>query len=120
MRKLGASVEKRLRALKSLHDAGLFTYVFIGPIMPYVTDWKGIIEATCSHVDEYVFENLNIKGSVWQDISKWLKQKHPELYDKYYEIYFGDSDYWEMEEKRIGHFCKEKGINNRIYFHHGQ
>lgn len=114
-----ASVEKRLKALEALSNAGIFTYVFIGPIFPYVTDWKEIIERTCSYVHEYVFENLNVKGTVWQDIAKWLKQKHPELYDKYYEIYFGKSNYWDIVEQEITGFCMERGIGHRVYFHHG-
>jgi DNA repair photolyase len=115
-----ASVEKRLKALETLHEAEIFTYVFIGPIFPYLTDWKAIIEKTKPFVDEYVFENLNVKGSVWQDIAKWLKQKHPELYEKYMDIYFKKSDYWQLEEAQISTYCLENGIKHRIYFHHGE
>ena len=88
--------------------------------MPYITDWKGIIEKTSPYVKEYVFENLNVKGSVWQDIAKWLKQKHPELYSKYYDIYFRKSDFWDIEEANISAYCVENRISHRIYFHHGE
>lgn len=115
-----ASVEKRLKALEVLNEAGIFTYVFIGPIFPHITDWKAIIEKTKSYVNEFVFENLNIKGSVWNDIAKWLKQKHPELLGKYNDIYFGKSDYWKTEEAQISAYCLENGISHRIYFHHGE
>ncbi len=115
-----ASVENRIVALEALNNAGIFTYVFIGPILPYITDWREIIERTKPFVKRYLFENLNIKGSVWKDIGMWLKEKHPELYDKYYDIYFGKSDYWDIEEKRIASYCEENGINGRIYFHHGK
>lgn len=113
-----ASVEKRIKALETLSAAGISTYVFIGPIFPYITDWKRITEKTRPFVKEYLFENLNIKGSVWKDIAMWLKQKHPELYNKYYDIYFGRSDYWDIEEQRIAAYCEENGIRGRIYFHH--
>jgi DNA repair photolyase len=115
-----ASVEKRLKALQELKGEGIYTYVFIGPILPCVTDWKSIIEKTKDYVNEYVFENLNIRGSVWQDIVRWLKQKHPELLEKYKDIYFSRSDYWEVEEAQISDYCLQNGISNRIYFHHGE
>lgn len=114
-----ASVEKRLKALETLHSEGIYTYVFIAPIFPYLTDWKGIIEKTSPYVNSYMLENLNVKGTVWQDIAKWLKQKHPELYSKYYDIYFGRSNYWDMEEAKISEYCTQNGINHRIFFHHG-
>lgn len=115
-----ASVEKRLSALKEMHAGGIFTYVFIGPILPYITDWRGIVEQTRPFVKEYIFENLNVKGTVWKDIAFWLKQKHPELYDRYVDIYFKGSDYWELEEQRIADYCKENGVAGQIYFHHGE
>lgn len=115
-----ASVESRIKALQALSEAGIDNYIFIGPILPYITDWKGIIAATKPFVNKYVFENLNIKGSVWKDISKWLKQKHPELYEKYIDIYFKTSDYWQREEAQISEYCIENEINHSIYFHHGK
>ncbi|MGB7603854.1 MAG: radical SAM protein [Lutisporaceae bacterium] len=115
-----ANVEKRLRALETLNSSGIFTYAFIGPIFPYITDWREIIEITKPFVKEYIFENLNIKGSIWKDIAVWLKQKHSELYDKYLDIYFNNSDYWNVVEKEISEYCMENGIKHRISFHHGE
>lgn len=115
-----ASVERRMKALEMLHNQGIYTYVFIGPIFPHLTDWRGIIESTKTYVQEYVFENLNVKGTVWKDIELWIKQKHPELYSKYREIYFGKSDYWEAEEAQIADYCAQNNIKPRIYFHHGE
>jgi DNA repair photolyase len=115
-----ASVEQRIAALKQLHDAGIRTYVFIGPIMPFLTNWKSIILETKEFVDHYMFENLNVKGSIWGSISAWLKEKHPALLEKYKEIYFGDSSYWDDAEKEINAFCKERRVSYKIYFHHGE
>jgi len=67
-----------------------------------------------------MFENLNIRGSIWDSVKKWLKDKHPDLLGKYKEIYSSKSDYWDKVEKEIKEFCRKQKIKCRIYFHHGK
>lgn len=113
-------VQNRVKALEKLKEAGIKSYVFIGPILPFLTDWKQIILKTkhCSNL--YMFENLNVAGSIWDSVQKWLKEKHPELVEKYEPIYFFKSDHWDKIEEEIKQFCKEQKVNYRIYFHHGK
>lgn len=115
-----SSVENKIEALKKLKEAGIKTYVFIGPILPFLTDWKAIMLKTKKYADFYMLENLNVKGSVWDSIKIWLKQKHPELLKKYEKIYFTKNNYWNDIEKEIEDFCKKGDIDCRIYFHHGK
>lgn len=112
-----ASVEDRINAIKELKKNGINTYVFIGPIMPYFTDWKKIILETKDYVSFYYFESLNIKGTIWFSIERWLKQKHPELLKKYIEIYSPDNNYWENIKNEINNFCLENNIIGKICFH---
>lgn len=115
-----SSVEKRIEALKKLKTAGIKTYVFIGPIFPFLTDWKNIMRRTKKYANFYMLENLNIRGSVWNSIKMWLKAKHPELLQKYEEIYFTKNNYWDSVEREIKDFCQKNKITCRIYFHHGK
>lgn len=115
-----SSPDKRVEALKKLKAAGVTTYVFIGPILPFVTDWKEIIETTKEFVDSYMLENLNIAGEAWNHIKKWLKERHPELLKKYEEIYFSPNDYWDMVENDIKSYCEKHDIKHNIYFHHNK
>ncbi len=113
-----SSPEKRIEALKRLKQEGISAYVFIGPILPFITDWKEIIEKTKQFTDFYMFENLNVRGSIWNSIKEWLKEKHPDLQEKYRQIYFSKSDYWDSVEKEIESYCREQNIDGRVYFHH--
>ncbi len=115
-----SSIPNRIGALKELNEAGIKTYVFVGPIFPFLTDWKDIIEKTKDYADFYMLENLNVKGSIWKNIKTWLEQKHPELFGKYEEIYFTKNNYWIKMEKEIKEYCSENKIECRIYFHHGK
>lgn len=115
-----SSVQERVNALKQLKEAGIKTYVFVGPILPYLTDWKAIINYTKDYSDMYMFENLNIAGTIWSSVKKWFEDKHPELLPKYEQIYFSKSDYWGMVADEIKQFCRKEGVVGRLYFDHGE
>jgi DNA repair photolyase len=112
------SVERRIEALKKLHQAGIQIALFISLIFPELTDWQKIINRTKNFVDEYWFENLNLYPSIQGNIYKFLRQYDPNLVSKYEEIYSKDSDYWGKEERKVDYFCRKNKINCRICFHH--
>lgn len=115
---LSCSVEKRITAVKMLKKAGITTFVFISPLFPELSDWKGIVQQTKEFVDEFWFENLNLRANNRSRVIQWIKSKHPSLLKKYLFIYSGRSDYWDELEKEIKHFCQKEKINFTIYFHH--
>jgi DNA repair photolyase len=113
-------VRKRIKALEELKNAGIDTYVFIGPILPSVTDWEKIILNIRDFTDFYMFENLNIIGTIWNSVKKWLGEKHRDLIPQYRRIYFTKSGYWGKVEDDIRKFCTKQKVNFKIYFHHGR
>lgn len=115
---LACSVERRIQAVKELKEAGLRNFIFISPILPGLSDWRGIVERTMGFVDEYWFENLNVKSLNWPHIKKWLEKSHSKLLEKYEGIYFTKNDYWERIEKEIERYNRENRLDFKIYFHH--
>jgi len=115
---LASSVERRINAVKQLKKAGIKTFVFISPMFPELTDWKGIITKTKNFIDEFWFENINLYPSLRQNIFQWLKNHHPGLVKKYREIYFTKNEYWNRVEKEIEDYGKKNNLNFKIYFHH--
>jgi len=115
---LAPSLERRLTALKKLHEVGIYSVIFISPILPEITDWKQMINKTKNFVDEYWFENLNLYPSIRGNIYNFLKRNRPNLIEKYNEIYSKNSNYWTIVEKQIKYFCIRNKIKFRIYFHH--
>lgn len=113
-----SSVQKRIEALGRLKEAGINTYVFIGPILPFFTEWKEIVCRTKNFTDSYMFENLNITGTVWSQVKNWLNERHSDLLREYEHIYFTKNNYWDKVEEEIKLFCKEQKVDFRIYFHH--
>lgn len=110
--------EKRLEAVRELRKSGISNFIFISPILPEVTDWKEIILRTKSFVDEFWFENLNIRPAYWSNIKKWLEKNHPDYLSRYERIRKSGEDYWNEVESEIQNFARNQNINFKIYFHH--
>lgn len=114
-----STIEERINALKELHDNGIYTILFMSPIFPYITDWKEIIDKTKNFVDEYWFENLNLRGNYKTTILQYIKKKYSKYYDEYFNIYLkGNKDYWNKLSKEIEKFCLDNEIKYTNFFYH--
>lgn len=114
-----SSIKDRLDTLKKLHDNGIYTVLFMSPIFPYITDFKEIIESSDDYIDEYWFENLNLRGEYKTEILAYIKTKYPQLVDQYNDIYNrGKEQYWYELSKEIEEYCKNNNIKYKNYFYH--
>ena len=113
------SIQDRLLTLKELHANGIYTVLFMSPIFPEITDFKAIIEKSQDFIDEYWFENLNLRGSYKQTILNYIKEKYPYLSNLYRQIFVeGNKEYWVDLSIQIENYCKEKNIKHINYFYH--
>lgn len=113
------SVQQRLDTLKRLHDEGIYTVLFVSPWFPGLTDFKALIEATKDRVDEYWFENLNLRGDYKERILTYISEHYPQLKPLYDEIYRRRSTlYWEEQEKAFTEYCNARGIRFTNAFDH--
>ena len=114
-----SSINERLETLRKLHENGIYTILFMAPIFPYITEWKEIIEISKDFVDEYWFENLNLRGSYKKEILEYIKTNYSKLYDSYVEIYVKNKDeYWRNLAIEIEKYCDENNIKYINYFYH--
>lgn len=105
------SIEKRLNAMKILHEEGIRTTCFISPIFPEITDVEAIINRVEDRCNLIWLENLNLRGSFKADIMEYIKENHKELYPIYADIYnHNNRAYWEELDKRLKAFSDEKGL----------
>jgi len=106
-----SSINERLETLK--------TVVFMSPIFPYITDFKSIIEKSKKYIDEYWFENLNLRGDYKKRILEYIKDKYPQYYEKYIDIYIKkNKTYWKDLSMEIEKYCAENNIKYVNYFYH--
>ena len=114
-----SSIQERLQTLKELHNNGIYTVLFMSPIFPYITNFKEIIEASKQYVNEYWFENLNLRGDYKTKILFYIQEKYPELINKYNNIYIrGNKQYWYDLSKEIQEYCEKNNVKYINYFYH--
>ncbi len=115
-----SSVNERLRALDELRKNGVNTWVFLGPVMPYIFDVGALVEATAAVKPKYVLvDRLRLKEGVWEGVKRCIKELNPQLLPEYEKIFHGDVDYYgEVFGEIIGKYEK-KGIKcYKINFMH--
>lgn len=114
-----SSVAERLNTLKVLHENGIYTILFMSPIFPKITNYREIIEVSSLFVDEYWFENLNLRGNYKGKILKYINEKYPQYVDLYEQIYLcGKKEYWNKLAVEIEGYCTKNSIKHTNFFYH--
>ena len=117
----GASVQERLKAMRTLHESGIYTVLFMSPIFPGITDYQALIEETKDFVDEYWFENLNLRGDYKKVILQYIQTAYPQLAALYDSIYnHSDDSYWNKLENDFIKYCGKNDICFVNAFYHSK
>jgi DNA repair photolyase len=118
---LAAPASARLATLKELHEEGISTYCFMGPILPELTDLENIFSFASKHANEIWCESLNTKGANWFGVEQVLKAKWPKLLPKYKKIFFdkeNHKEYLKNLEKELLELGKKYKIKVRLFLEH--
>ena len=102
----------RAEALKTLHSEGARTYLFIGPIIPGLTDLDFIFSELSEYADRILLEDLNLSPN---------KREMLEIAEKAglkSQILSANRDYWLSMKERATQLGKDYGIPVEVYFKH--
>jgi len=77
-------VSSRIQALKDFHKAGIPTYAFVGPLLPYFINITGNLdrllnELQAAGVSEIWFEHINLSPKIKERLYSFLEKEKPEL-----------------------------------------
>ena len=107
----GASIERRLAAMKAFYEAGVQTTCFISPIFPGITDPAAIIDAAKDRCNLVWLENLNLRGDYRARIMEWIHENHPELDEIYHDIYSKKSrEYWTTLDGKMREYTAQNSM----------
>jgi len=89
---------QRLRAVRTLADAGVRVGVLMAPIVPGITSDRRLLERTVKAIagSGARFAGLNVlylQGGTRRHFLEFLAREHPGLVDTYAELYPGDAKY---------------------------
>lgn len=114
-----SSISERLEVLRTLHMNGIYSVLFMSPIFPQITDFKAIVNNSKDYVDEYWFENLNLRGNYKEVILSYINNSYPQFIKLYNDIYKnGNMEYWNELAIEIERYCNEHSIKHINYFYH--
>jgi DNA repair photolyase len=110
---------QRMEALKTLKHSGIYTYVFISPIIPFITDVFSILDSVRDYVDEVMFDTLNLKDtSNKQKMFQVIDSKYPhikmafhDVFESYHNHYYSDLkeeiiNYVNTHQLKLGYLYK--------------
>ena len=110
-----SSVSERLRALAVLRESGIKTWVFLGPVMPHITEIEVLADAIADVRPEYVLvDRLNLKEGVWERVREFSEVWKPELLCEYEGIFQGGGEYYGEVFERIIDRCGKSGLRCEI------
>lgn len=106
------SIERRLAAMKRLHDEGIRTTCFISPIFPGITNVQEIIGRVKDQCNLVWLENLNLRGEYKPVILAYIARCYPELAETYRNIYNRrDRSYWMELDQELRCYCADRGLS---------
>jgi len=113
------AVSRRIFALEELKRNGITTYMFIGPILPGITELEQLFQlAQKCQVNFIMAENLNLRGSIWSDVRLTVSQVFPNLLPLYEEVFKNPSLYWARIREQVEELGKKYKISTKIFFEH--
>jgi len=110
---------ERLDALEKLKEKEIITYVFFGPILPFLSD-RNLEEYFQTLVDlkvDYVYvDKLNLKPGLWNVLEKTIGTKYPQLVSQWQAALGSKNDYYARVRSTIQNICAEKKLECQMCF----
>ena len=111
--------KERIETLKKLHQAGIKTYLHVGPILPVFTNFEEIFKAVSPWVDSVMGETLNTRGENWINLIKTLSFHYPKLLPEFKKWKFQNPEYLCQVESDFKKAAQKHKIRASGVYTHG-
>jgi len=116
-------VEERFLVLRRAREARLPTAVMFGPLLPFLSDDQDSIEALFERaadlgVDVIWVDALNPRPRVWPSVAALLRERFPELRERYARILHDPAareEYLGGLRERVGRAVRRLSLTDRVH-----
>lgn len=115
----GASpIQERLETLKQYSEAGIQTFAFLGPLLPYISEeeLETLLNILADRVSRVMVDRLNIKAGNWKDIEKTVLKLRSEILPEFKEASKEESAYYNGLRDKMRRLLDERAIQRDILF----
>ena len=115
------SLEERFEAIRTLSGAGIRTWIFFGPVLPYFSDSEEAIYGLLRRAEEcgaaYVYvDRMNFYPAVWKRVEALLKTHIPDALPYYRKVRKAKENYSAFLRDRVKTVARRHAIRCRILF----
>ncbi len=113
-----SSIAERLEALKLFSDAGIPTYAFLGPLLPFLSeaDLEKLLNTLADRVGRVLVDRLNIKAGNWKNIDATVISHYPEIREDFKAASMDPSEYYSELRSKVRRMLDERAIPHDILF----
>jgi len=109
-------IPARLEALRALAEAGISTWAFCGPLLPFLSDGEAELEELFAElkqaeVGHVLVDSLNLRGAAWGRLRKALEAHYPDLVDGYRALLTDRKPYHQALMQRTRRIAARHGLS---------
>jgi len=105
---------RRISALETVSNLGVDTWIFLGPIIPYLNDDYRCIELVVDNAKrigcEIIYDKLNLRRWVLDSMRMALEEYGNYPIDKLPLLTRRSSEWWMDVRRRVERICRDKGV----------
>ena len=112
------SADEQFQVLEGFAEAGVYTWVFVGPIVPFVTEDSVnaiVTRAKKAGVGKLMVDGLRARGRSWERMEGFVKKWRPELLDDFKKVKDHGNDHFMKVANRFEKACEALGLRCEVF-----
>jgi DNA repair photolyase len=112
-------VPARLATLAELAEAGIKTWAFCGPLLPFLSDGEDQIDALFGDlarvgISHIIVDSMKLSGAIWGKVRRVLERHYPDLVEGYRHVAANRMSYHEALMLRVQGLAEKHGLAWRV------
>jgi DNA repair photolyase len=109
--------EEQFQVLDGLREAGIYTWVYVAPMVPFVTEDsidRIVLEARRAGVRKVMFDGLRARGRSWEAMEGFIRSWRPELTDDFKKLKSHGQEHFMGVAKRFEQACDRVDMRGEV------